>query len=434
MDAGVAARNLVTGNVDTSSLKSLLFGSTKNTGATELPSTTFNQALDRYTRAPTTFPGKVAEFVSTALAGSQLPMPTIKNPAPAEFTPAQLPAQLTGAQQQAMQRGTDLGMRVTPGQELGSKALQQVEAKLESQPWTSGPFNALKTGNQAVLDRTAAAAIGENAPTVDASVLGRANERLGEVFNSVRSADKIIAADPKQTTNVLKQIDSEFEGLLPNEGSILDNKLVARLADLTEKGHINGEQLGQLSSKLGKAAYKQMSGPNGDRDLGQALYAVKNHVDDLVGQTLTGDELAAYNAARAQYRTLMQLTSRIGTVNPSTGHVSGATLANYLQQADRQGFLYGKNASPLYDAARFAQAFKPIVGDSGTATRSPNLFNPMEWAVGIPGNIASRLYLSGPGSALIRGGQQAAQLPSLLAPTAGPVALGGLLASQQALQ
>jgi hypothetical protein len=100
-------------------------------------------------------------------------------------------------------------------------------------------------------------------------------------------------------------------------------------------------------------------------------------------------------------------------------------LANYLQQTDRQGFLYGKNQTPLYNAARFAQAFKPVVGDSGTATRLPNLFNPLELATGIPANLLSRLYLSGPGRGLLQAG---AQTPNLLQ-GAHPLALGGLLAA-----
>jgi translation initiation factor 6 (eIF-6) len=417
-DAGITLGNMVRPTID----RALGLKQVPNLPLT-LPA--FNRLLDKYTTQPQGFTNKAAEFVSTALAGSRIPLPGIKNPAPAGFTRPGAASALTGAQQQAMQQGADLGMQVTPGQQMGSRALQQVEAKLESQPWTSGPFNALKTGNQSVLDRTAAQAIGETAPTVDASVLGRANERLGAVFESVRTPTKQLLVDPKTTENALKQIDSTFEGLLPNEGSIVDNKLVARLAQLTSEGKVNGEQLGSLSSKLGKVAYKQMTGAAGDRDLGQALYAVKDHVDDLVQQTLSGDELAAYTAARSQYRALMQLTSRVGTVNPSTGHVGAGALANYLQQTDRQGFLYGKNQTPLYNAARFAQAFKPVVGDSGTATRLPNLFNPLELATGIPANLLSRLYLSGPGRGLLQAG---AQTPNLLQ-GAHPLALGGLLAA-----
>lgn len=307
---------------------------------------------------------------------------------------------LTPAQENAAAAGQNLGMEMTPGQQSGSRSLQQLEAKLESQPWTSGPFNTLKRGNQEVLNSTATSAIGEAGPSLDSSVLAQASDRLGSIFETVRSPNNIVAADAQATTSALDTIDQQVRGLLPGGTSIRSNPLVSDFESLAQSGSINGEQLGSLSSKLGKAAYKQMSTPAGDRDWGQALYAVKDHVDDLIQQSLSPAQAAEYAAARGQYRNLMLLTSRTGIVNPSSGNVSGAALANKLQQSDRQGFLFGRNQTPMYNAARFAQAFKPIVGDSGTATRSsPNLG---DMTLGVLANIGSRAYLSRPGSALAR--------------------------------
>lgn len=466
---------------------------------------------------------------------------------------AALKPALTDAQQSAIQEGEALGMRVTPGQRAGSKPLQQVEARLQSYPWTSGPFAKVSEGNQAALDRAAAQSIGEDASTVDANTMGRASERLGAVFDRVRNADRPVNVDPGATESLLDQVDAEHEGLLPGDMSIRDNKLVGqldslmqrakgvepnrdaflsdfeklsqpnpadpasrllhgasvdlvrdpidpatvhlegitaltkrqgagsaalrRITDLADKhgvrltldaqsldsqglpqpaleqwygrngfqtiasgengfmplmermpitGNVTAKQLGQLSSKLGKAAYKTMTSDGGDRDLGQALYAVKDHVDDLLEGSLTGKELEEYTTARGQYRNLMTLARR-GVVNPSTGHVSGAALANRLAAVDRQGFTFGKNTSPLYSGARFVQAFKPIVGDSGTATRtgghaglaSAALLGDalargasLEHAIGeaaIPfalragSNLGARAYLSPLGQASIRG-------------------------------
>lgn len=316
---------------------------------------------------------------------------------------AQLAPALTDAQRAALNEGASFGMRATPGQQLGSKPLQQAEAWAMSHPWTSGPFARVGAGNQAALDSAAAQAIGEHANVVDSTVMGRANDRLGDTFENVRNPNHVIMFDPKGTKGALDSIDEQFQGLLPNDMEIRDNGLVGQLADLAATGHTTAEQLGQLSSKLGKAAYKQMSGPSGDRDLGQALYQVKDHVDDMLESSLSGDERAEYAAARRQYRNLMLLTSRTGIVNPSTGHVAGGALASKLQQADRTGFLFGKNQSPLYSAARFAQAFKPVVGDSGTATRLGNPFDPLELAFGVPANLATRAYLSPLGRAVAMG-------------------------------
>ena len=416
----------------------------------ELPGKTFEDILDAHTTAPQSLLGKAAEFLGTSVLSGKLPMPEVGN-VPANFSPAAAKAasNLTGAQQQALAAGQKLGMRATPGQQLGSKPLQQLEAKLESQPWTSGPFHAIASTNGKVLGAQAAKAIGEDAPNVDATVMGRANDRMGNVFQNVRSADRIVQADPATTREALEGIDSEFSGLLPNCMNVTAHPLVAQLQKLTDSGSINGLQLGQLSSKLGKAAYKQMSSGMGDRDLGQALYQVKDHVDDLLQSALSPEDSAEYGAARSQYRNLMLLL-KPGVVNPSTGEVSGKALANALQRSDRTGFTLGKNQSDLYNAARFSQAFRPIVGDSGTATRAGSGIMPLLGSIlgglgghmsgmgGVEGagagalaapaamNLASRAYLRG-AAPVVRG---AKAVPGLMGPLKQPLLMGGLLSAQ----
>lgn len=333
-----------------------------------------------------------------------------------------------------MNQGRAMGMQLTPGQASGSRALQQLEAKLESQPMTSGRFNSIKANNQTVLNRVAADAIGETSDTLDSAVLAQAHDRISGVYRMV--ADKTprtIETDP--FINRLAGIENEFEGLLP--GSVLDNPLTKRLFAYAEKGQATGEQLQDLASKLGKAANNQMTSASGDRQLGMALFQVKDMADDLLASGLSGETAAAFNAARAQYRNLMLLTQRNGVINPSNGNVSGNALAGLLQQKDRNGYLFGRNDSPLYNAARFAQAFRPIVGDSGTATRMP-LPSPTDFVLSLPFNVVTRAYTSSPAINLaaqagnISRNGMAPNLGGLLGPylpqTAG--ATGGLLGAR----
>lgn len=284
------------------------------------------------------------------------------------------------------------GIRLTPGQATGSRALQQLEAKLESQPMTSGPFNEIKAHNQRTLNRAAAAAIGENSNTVEDAVLAQAKDRISGVYKMV--ADKTPRQiDPDQFIGKLSAIENDFEGLLP--GSVIDNPLVKRLYGYAAKGQATGEQLQDIASKLGKAATNQMTSANGDRQLGMALYNAKDMADELLASGLNGDTARLFDGARNQYRNLMLLTQRQGVVNPVTGDVSGRALAGVLGQKDKAGFVFGQNDSPMYDMARFARGFQPIVGDSGTATRSP-LPNPVNFALSIPMNLVSKAYTSSP--------------------------------------
>lgn len=301
-------------------------------------------------------------------------------------------AGLTDTMLENLQRGKSLGMKVTPGQASGSKVLQQFESKLESQPITSGNFLKLKDSNQRVMNRAAAHAIGETSDTLDSSVLAAAHERIGNVYKLV--ADKNHRPiDPADFSGKLTVINDEFEGLLPTD--LADNVLVKRLIGFAESGQATGEQLQSLASKLGKAANKNMTSMSGDRDLGMALFKVKDIADDYLASGLNGDTAKKFTDARQQYRNLMLLTQRAGVLNPSTGDVHGKALASLLQQKDKSGFLMGKNQTPMYDAAHFMQAFQPMVPNSGTATRSM-LTQPMDALLQMPFNLASGAYLSRP--------------------------------------
>lgn len=298
-------------------------------------------------------------------------------------------AGLSRAQRQIMQRGKDIGMKLTPGQASGSRALQQMEAKLESQPMTSGPFNAIKENNARILSREAAASIGEKSDTVDSAVLDSAFGRIGKVFDSVAD-DVPRQINPQDFLQKFGTVQTELQGVSKGFSS---NPLITTLIEHAERGEATGKQLQTLTSKLSKVAYREMTSQTGDRELGQGLYQMKDYVDDLLESGMSGARQKAFAEARKQYRNLMLLTSRVGIINPSTGNVNGGALANLLQQKDKLGFLRGRNDTGMYDAARFAQAFKPIVGDSGTATRSqiPGI---SELALRIPYNIGAKAYTS----------------------------------------
>lgn len=286
--------------------------------------------------------------------------------------------------------GRNMGFKATPGQASGSRALQQMEAKLESQPMTSGTFNAIKDHNRVVLNRVAANSIGETADVVDDAVLSKAMDRISNTYKIVAD-NKPRTINPDEFTNFIGKIESDYEGLLPS--SILDHKLVNRLYGLAAKGQATGEQLQNLASQLGKVAKNEMTTANGDRQLGMALFEVKDHVDDLLESGLKGETKKAFADARNQYRHMMLLTQRNNIL--SGGDVNGNALASLLKQKDKKGYVFGNNNSDLYNAARYAEAFKPTIGDSGTSTRAvmPNGF---DFLASMPINVVTKAYTSAP--------------------------------------
>jgi len=301
-------------------------------------------------------------------------------------------AGLTAAQQAILGRGKEMGFRTTPGQETGSRSLQQMEARMESSPFTSGPFNAIKDANQKILNRSTAQAIGVNSDELSNPVLAQAQRQISNVYKQVASPE-VQKLDGNTIQTGIELVDNAFEGLTTQP--LKSNIFVKQLQDLAAKGEASGNQLQTLSSKIGKRAKNEMTTAMGDRELGSALFQLKEMVDDALAQGLSKEQQAAFQLARANYRNLMTIRSNQGVVNPSTGNVSGLNLASALTRKDPQGFVFGSNQTPMYEAARFAQAFKPIVGDSGTATRSMEV-SPLSMMLAAPTNIAARAYTAQP--------------------------------------
>ena len=307
-------------------------------------------------------------------------------------------AALTEAQKAILDRGKAMGFRTTPGQETGSRSLQQMEARLESNPMTSGAFNTVKDANQKVLNRATAQAIGVDAAELSNPVLAQAQRQISAVYTKVASPN-VQKLDDMYVMNGIDLIDNAFEGLTTQP--LKSNIFVKQLQEFAAKGEATGNQLATLSSKLGKRAKNERTTANGDRELGEALFQIKEIVDDQLAAGLSAADQAAFQAARSNYRNLMTIRTSSGVVNPSSGNVSGLNLASALTRKDPRGFMEGTNTTPMYEAARFAQAFRPIVGDSGTATRMMEI-TPLNMLLSMPTNIAASAYTSTPAIAASR--------------------------------
>lgn len=350
-------------------------------------------------RGPTVAP---AAGTTTAQAQTSATVTPTASVTGGQMTPgvvgADASAALTQAQKAILDRGKAMGFRTTPGQETGSRSLQQMEARLESNPFTSGTFNEIKATNQKVLNQSAAQAIGVDAVELSNPVLAQAQRQISAVYTKVASPN-VQKLDQMYVMNGIDLIDSAAEGLTTQP--LRTNIFVKQLQELAAKGEATGNQLTTLSSKIGKKAKNEMTTVSGDRELGQALFQIKEIVDDQLAAGLSAADQAAFQAARANYRNLMTLRSNPSVVNPSSGNVSGLNLASALTRKDPRGFMEGTNTTPMYEAARFAQAFRPIVGDSGTATRMMEI-TPLNMLLSMPTNIAASAYTSTPAIAAAR--------------------------------
>jgi hypothetical protein len=246
-----------------------------------------------------------------------------------------------------------------------------------------------KTGN-----KIAAQAVGSDAARLDQPALADVSTRFKGIFDEARSPDAFTSLGQKTTQAVDKAASDLNASSAQAFGA---NSDVTDLLAHTENGMANGQQLGTIASNLGREASAQMTSKMGDRQLGLALFKLKDHVDNLVGSTIADPGLSTrYASALPQYRVFSQLTSRPSLLNSATGDVNFSNYGKFLQRADRQGYTFGGNQSPLYNAARAGQATGlgkgapplNLAGDLGLnwlAYRALN--NPVSSAVG---GVASR--------------------------------------------
>lgn len=287
-----------------------------------------------------------------------------------------------GDESRLLNTGIGVGMGVA-GKYVGDSLSSWITQRA-AQPFTGW--------RQATGNRAAAQSVGSSGSVLDQPEIAAQHVRLGGIFNQARDPNVAI----NMTGQTAGEISTAAQGLNQSSRAALEgNSEVADLMVHLKNGTANAEQLGTISSRLGKEASAQMRSQGGDRALGQALFAIKDHVDDLVGTSITDPALqASYGAARGEYRNLLTLTGRPTILNSSTGDVNMRNLGNYLQKYDQAGFTRGGNTSPLYEAARFGQR-------SGLGSKpSPPILQPMKWLsyhlnnsaiLGSMGGVASRL-------------------------------------------
>lgn len=306
---------------------------------------------------------------------------------------------VTTPQQRSLDWAKKSGMQTTPAMRTGSRSGFQMEAALESSPMTSGAFNKIKDANQTRANEIVGEALGlKGAKTLDSEVLGKVLDDVEESFQSVADKNPRWESDNAVTRvqrakGLVDEVADEFnDDLFTVSGKNL--RELTPIADRFEKaaamGTMTGESLAKWSSSLRKAGEQFQR--NGDTVQADALFALREKIDDVMLDGLPEDAAARLNEARSRYRLLKRVVEQPGVINSANGNVSIASLGNALARTDRKGYVYGRKTDDLYELARFGKMF-PRIADSGTATRT-SLNNVLDMSSRAGGAALSRTYLA----------------------------------------
>lgn len=319
-DAGVAARNLLTGETY------------------EAPSAMAARGLDRLYGARETDLERGVGIAASALAGSKVPVPSVKAPAPAAFrslTPAQA----------ILERGQRAGYVVPPttsNPTAVNKTLEGIAGKLTTAQQASAV-------NQGVTNRLAARAVGlpEDRPiTVEAIREVRRQAAAG--YDAIRGAGRI--ASDTQFRGDLGRIAATTRGAARDYPELANSEVEDLIAAL-DKPEVGADSAVDAIAILRDRADEAFAASKGS--LGKSYKDASKALESLIERNLAKAGKQGADVLR-RFREARQLLAKTYTVekalNQSTGNVSGTKLAQQVAK--------GKPLSgDLRSAGEFAQAF-----------------------------------------------------------------------------
>jgi hypothetical protein len=294
-------------------------------------------------------------------------------------------------QRAALSSMNDIGVTPRLSQVTGSPFMSRVEDWAARTPGGIGTMREFAEKNTRAVNRTAAQGIGESADELTPAVFAAANQRMGQVFEAI----KTLGGRPIE---INARVGSAADEILRQQAKMIPAQQDAALTQLANQaralaansGRIDGETYQLIRSGLSESAF-DASGTN--RMLyGKLLQALDDSADASLrasGQTALADAL---KTVRPQYANLKLLEK--GAV-AEAGNVSPAKLASVLRTQNPAAFREGRmQGNPLYEIAKQGEAFKPLQQGSQTYERTL-LSNPLATAVGAgPAWLASKAATS----------------------------------------
>lgn len=320
------------------------------------------------------------------------------------------------------------GFKLTPGQRFGSRAMERLEASMESFPPTSRPFDRRLAANQTNINRVAAEAIGEEGDKVTGQMLDRARARIGDEFEEILSnQDFVLGDDFLDALEAAKQ--SEIGGIIKPEKDL--DYTIDKFLDKMTEGSISGREYQKFRRQLQRTIDKNFNSPDGDREYALSLSTIGNKLDDIAEQQMVPDQLERFRNARQQWANLKILRNP-RSVKIERGDVMPVSAASVAGRQDEFGYRLGRNQQPFYEAMRATNAMPRVVADSGTATRSfmqgllgsgsPAQLTARTLGYGVGAPIASELYMASP---------ELVRMLSMRGPLAASIPTAGLLGAER---
>jgi hypothetical protein len=359
MDAGVAARNLVTGE------------------NYEHPSTMFNRALDSYTTPAAKGAGKVAEDISSMLVGGAIPGPQAASQLSAGFV---RPA--ANATQQVLRQGRQAGYVAPPSTTPNPSPLART---LEGISGKAATAQAASTRNQEVTNRLARRAVGlaDDAPLTRES-LSAVRAQAGKVYEQVADSGEIVP-DSKFLEELIAMgrgaddIAKDFPG-----ANVAASKEIQQLTESLLRDKFSARSAIEYLKELRKSASSNTTGlasaDPAKRALGYAQREAAGTLEGLIARHLESIGKGSLAQRFNEARTLIAKSHDVeSALNEATGNVVAHTVGQLAKK--------GKPLSgDLETIALFSRAFPKATQEVNQSFLG---LSPLDWTAGGLGSVAT---------------------------------------------
>lgn len=174
----------------------------------------------------------------------------------------------------------------------------------------------------AALGQAATGAMGENSPVITPPVMNAAYTRLQKTYQDFGKNNDV---NPQGGTDIINKIDSLQNGPWATLGDDVQKRLQTQidnnlLPKLNNDYSMDGEDWHSLQTGLGADARKAS-----DPEYSNALYDMQQVVRGGMRQSIPPEQMAAFDAANAQYRAMLAL-EKSTKAGMGTGQVSPSAL------------------------------------------------------------------------------------------------------------
>lgn len=257
------------------------------------------------------------------------------------------------------------GVGTTAGQRTGRKNLQFAESAAGEMPFAGARPQRIVENQMQEFTQAALRRAGIQAERATPDVMDAGFHRIGGEFDRL-AANNSYSRDA-QLARDLAQVVGEYNNLVPQSirSPAVANYMHAITGPLYQGGQVPGNVYQSLRSQLDRAA----RGARGNPQLSDALFGLRNAMDDAMERSINPADAAAWRTARNEYRNILVLEDAAGRAGEAAaeGIISPANLRAATSRQNKRAYVRGEG--DFSDLARAGASVLAPLPNSGTPGR-----------------------------------------------------------------